>query len=109
MNDGMNQTPGKGLAIASMILGIIGLVVSVTEIFSVGVTGPLALVIGIVGVILAAVAKSHGNVSGIRTGGFIMSLLSLIFGAVGFVACLACGAASFAAASCLPLAFLDML
>lgn len=80
------NVPGKGAAIGSLVLGIIGLVVALF------INGPVGLVLGIIGLVMAAKAKSGGFVGGMRTGGFVLSILAIIFGAIGLVACIACAA-----------------
>lgn len=98
-NQNGGYQPGKGLAITSLVLGIIG-----TALCCFGFlvwTSFISVVLGIVGLILAASAKSQGNTSSIRTAGFVLSLISLILGAVVFVSCFACvGAAGCGAAGC---------
>lgn len=76
------EVPGKGAAIGSLVCGIISLVLS-----SVGVT----LIVAIIGLVLAAKAKNAGFNGGLRTAGFVLSLLGVIFSAVGLVSCIACG------------------
>lgn len=82
----MSQDNGKGLATASMVLGIVGLV------FTFFVNGLIGLILGIIGLVLAGKAKQHGFVGGIRTAGFVMSLISVIVGVLAFVLVLACAA-----------------
>ena len=66
--------PGKGAAVASLVLGIVGL-------FFAGI------ILGIIGLVMASSARNQGYMGGIRTAGFILSLLSLIFGALAAIAC----------------------
>ena len=95
----MNQapggdTPGKNASIASMVCGIIGV-----GFWFFGYTAIVSVILGIVGLVLASNAKKEGAEGGIQTAGFVLSLLSLIFGAIFFVACVACiGAISAAGA-----------
>lgn len=56
--------PGKGLAIASMVLGILGF-------FCYGITS-------IIGLILGCVAKGKGCRSGMATAGIICSAISIV-------------------------------
>ena len=77
--------PGKGAATASMVLGIIGVVC-----WFFGVSSIVSVVVGIIGLILASNSKKAGFVSGVRTAGFVLSLIGLIGGAIFFVACVAC-------------------
>lgn len=81
-----NQSvPGKGAAIGSMVCGIVSIVF-----WFFGVTAFLSLILGIVGLVLANNAKKAGFDGGIRTAGFVLSLLGTIFGALIFVSCVAC-------------------
>ena len=85
LNSNQGNQPGSGAATASMVLGIIGVVF-----WFFGYGALVSVVLGIIGLILAGNAKKAGNVSGVRTAGFILSLISLIGGAIFFVACVAC-------------------
>ena len=75
--------PAKGLAIGSMICGIVGLVF-----VWFGVSSFITLIAGIVGLILAINAKKKGFVGGMLTAGMVMSIISLVLGAIVFVACI---------------------
>lgn len=86
----MENQNGKGAAIGSLVLGIIGLVI---DIFFGVLIGPVGLILGIIGLVLASKSKNDGFTGGLRTAGFVLSLLSLIFGAISFVACIACAGA----------------
>ena len=61
--------PGSGAAIASLILGIVGL-------FFAGI------ILGIIGLVMASKAKRAGYTGGIRTAGFVLSLLALILSSI---------------------------
>lgn len=78
------EQPKKGFAIASLVLGIVTLVISAW--------GIPAIVTGIIGVVLGSLAKKAGNTSTMRKVGFILSLIGLILAIVLLVACTACGA-----------------
>ena len=65
--------PGKGMAIASMVLGIVSLV------FCWHLIG---LICSIVGLSLSVVSKNKGYVGGMRTAGFVKSLIALIISAI---------------------------
>lgn len=77
--------PGKGAAAASLVCGIIGVVL-----WFFGWSAIVSVILGIVGLVLASNAKKAGFNDGLRTAGFVLSLLSLIFGGIIFVACVAC-------------------
>ena len=65
-----DKIPGKGAATASMVLGIISVVL-----WFFGYSALVSVILGIVG---------------IQTAGFVLSLIGLIGGAIFFVACIAC-------------------
>ena len=80
-----NNIPGKGASTASLVLGIISVVL-----WFFGYSALVSVILGIVGLILAGNAKKAGFNGGIRTAGFVLSLIGLIGGAIFFVACVAC-------------------
>lgn len=80
-----NNIPGKGAATTSLVLGIISVVL-----WFFGYSALVSVILGIVGLILAGNAKKAGFNGGIRTAGFVLSLIGLIGGAIFFVACVAC-------------------
>ena len=80
----MTQDSGKSLATASMVLGIVGLV------FTFFINGVVGVILGIIGLVLAGKAKQQGFEGSTRTAGFVMSLISVIAGALAFVLALAC-------------------
>ncbi len=73
------NTADHGYAVASLILGIIGLVTCCCY----GVT---AVVLGVIGLILGIMSRKHGNNEGISLAGVIISAISLglglMFGAI---------------------------
>lgn len=88
-----SEQPGRGLAIASLVLGIISIIFIM--LFPI-----IGLVSGIVGVVCASKSKNEGYRGGLQTGGFVCSLIGLIVNATVFVACVAC-AGMFGAAGAL--------
>lgn len=78
-----NNTSNGG-AIASLVLGILSLICAFF-----GYSAILGLVFGIVGVALGAKARKTAQ-TGMATGGFVCSLIGLIFCAVGLVCAVAC-------------------
>lgn len=87
------KIPGKGQAVASLVLGIIGV-----ALWFFGYSALVSVVLGIIGLVLAGNAKKAGYTEGMQKAGFILSLISLIGGAIFFVACVACIGALSAAA-----------
>ena len=83
-NNYNGDVPGKGAATASMVLGIISVVL-----WCFGYSAIVSVILGVVGLILAGNAKKAGFMGGIRTAGFVLSLIGLIGGALVFIACVA--------------------
>ena len=79
------EIPGKNKAIASLVLGIISVVL-----WFFGYLSILSVVLGIIGVVMASKSKEEGYDENIRTAGFILSVIGIIGGAIFFVACVAC-------------------
>ena len=78
-----NNTSNGG-AVASLVLGILSLVCAFF-----GYGAVLGLLFGIIGTVLGAKARKVSQ-TGIATGGFVCSLIGLIFSAVGLVCAVAC-------------------
>lgn len=76
---------GHGKAVASLVLGIIGVIF-----WFFGYSSILSIILGIIGIVLSSMAKKEGNSEGIRTAGFVLSLIAIIGGAIAFLACVAC-------------------
>lgn len=77
--------PGKNAAIGSLVCGILSIVF-----WFFGVTSLLSLIMGIVGLVLASNSKKAGFEGGLRTAGFVLSIIGTVFGALIFVSCIAC-------------------
>ena len=84
-NTESKQEPGSTLATASLVLGIIGVIC-----WFFGYSSIISLILGIIGLVLASRARQEGNTSGVRTAGFVCSLIAVIGGAIVFVAVIAC-------------------
>lgn len=81
----MDNIPGKGAATASLVLGIVAVAC-----WFFGWGAIISIACGIVGIVLASSSKKAGFTGGIRTAGFVLSLIGLIGGGVVLVACVAC-------------------
>lgn len=66
---------GSEIPDGALICGIIGTVMCFFLYTSI-----LSVVLGIVGLVLAGKAKKSGNTEGIRTAGFVMSIISIVGG-----------------------------
>lgn len=69
-----------GKAVASLVVGICSIV---SWFFGLGAL--LGMVLGIVGLVLAGQAKKAGNIEGIRTAGFVCSLIGLIGSSIAVI------------------------
>lgn len=76
--------PGHDAAVTALVLGIIGVVL-----WFFGYSSIISIILGIIGLVLSSNAKKAGNNEGIRTAGFVLSLISLIGGTIILVACVA--------------------
>jgi len=77
--------PGKGKAIASLVLGICAMVIPIPI---------LDVIMGILGLVFASMSKNEGFNGGIRTGGLVCSIIGTVWAAIFTISCLgACGAA----------------
>ena len=77
------------MGIASLILGLISLIVALF--FS--AWGWVAIIVGIVGIILGALAKKKGE-GGVATAGLVLSIIGAALGLIFYLACVACIAAA---------------
>lgn len=68
-----------------MVLGIIAVVL-----WFFGYSAIVSIILGIIGLVLASNSKKAGYSGGLRTAGFVLSLIGLIGGAFFFIACVAC-------------------
>lgn len=82
---GNGSHPGEGSATGSFVCGLIGVIC-----WFFGYTLILSVILGIVGLILASKSKQEGFDGGMRTAGFVLSLVSLVLGGIILVACVAC-------------------
>ena len=74
------------MGIASLICGIITLVLAV---FSGNGLGVVGVALGIIGIILGALGRKDPLQHGIATAGLIISIIGMIINVVLFVACMA--------------------
>ncbi len=72
------------MAVASLVLGIIATVLAVFG------GGWIAAIIGIVGIILGALARKNNPGNGMATAGLVLSIIGTVLGLLIYIACLAC-------------------
>ena len=83
------------MAVASLVLGIVSVVVAV---FISGF-GWVGTIIGIVGIVLGALAKKKDPTNKMGTAGLVLSIIGTVLGILLYVACVACLGAAAAAAN----------
>lgn len=71
---GYTPHPGKGKAIASLVLGICSIIF-----FYIPLAG---LIIGIIGLALAAMSRREGFFGGLRSGGLVCSIIGTVFSSI---------------------------
>ncbi len=74
------------MGIASLVLGIVALLMTI---FTVGVMGWLSILLGIVGIILGAMGRKNPE-DKVATAGLITSLVATVLSLVLYLACVAC-------------------
>ncbi len=91
-----SQDPGKGMGIASLVLGIVGLCT--------GNLYGLGCVLGIVGIVLAVMSGNKSSSAGLQRNGLaiaglVLSILSVVVGAGCLICTICTGAGACAGAS----------
>jgi len=71
---GGGDTPGKALGIASLVMGILALVID-------------GLIFGTLGIIFACLSKKEGFTGGMATAGLVMSIVGLALSIVIYAIC----------------------
>ena len=72
------------MAVASLVLGILGLVFSF---FSLGILGSFGIILGILGIIFGAIGRKKPENKGIATAGFVISIICVAINVIVLVAC----------------------
>lgn len=75
------------MAVASLVLGIISVVLGV---FTGGALGWVGAIIAILGIILGALAKKDPAKKGMATAGLVLSIIGLVLCLLFYLACAAC-------------------
>ena len=88
---------GKGMSIAALICGILGIIGGILPVPFIGVITLILSILGIVfGVKGQKIAKETGEGKGLATAGLVLGIVGVAFGAVGALCaiCAVCAAAS---------------
>ncbi len=78
------------MGVASLVLGIIAIIIGL---FSAGALGWFGAILAIIGIILGAVGRKNPEKSGLATAGLVCSIIGLILCLIVYIACVACLAA----------------
>ena len=84
------------MAVASLVLGIIALVIGVV---SGGSLGWFGSILAILGIIFGALGRKNPESKGLSTAGLVLSIIALLLGVILWIACFACLAGTAAALS----------
>lgn len=90
-NRNISSPPGKGKAIAALVLGIISLVLAWF-----GYAAIVSIVLSIIGIILGVGARKELTADqgrGLATAGMVCSIIALVLSAIVFISCTLCVAA----------------
>lgn len=83
------------MGVASLVLGIISILIGV---FSAGALGWLGAIIGVIGIVLGSLGRKSApaDKQGVATGGMVCSIIGTVLSLLFYIACAACigGAAS---------------
>lgn len=76
-----NVQPSHGMAVASLVLGILGVVFCtlICCFYYVGIA------LSVIGLVLAVMAKKNGNDEGICKAGLILSIIGVVFGVLWII------------------------
>ena len=75
------------MAVASLVLGIIAIIIGAV---SAGSLGWLGAILAIIGIVLGALGRKNPEHKGIATGGLVCSIIGLILCLILYIACAAC-------------------
>lgn len=82
-------TDGKGLRVAGLVLGIVGLVMALIDSFVFAWLAVLCLPVSIVGLVLSCVGRKKAK-DGIGTAGLVIGIIAVVFSAITFFTCGIC-------------------
>ena len=75
------------MGVASLVLGIIALLIGI---FSSGLLGWLGAIVAIIGIVLGALGRKNPEAKGLATAGLVCSIIGLILCLILYIACAAC-------------------
>lgn len=75
------------MGVASLVLGIIAVVIGC---FSAGSLGWAGAIMAIIGIVLGALGKKNEEKKGLATAGLVLSIIGLVLCLILYIACIAC-------------------
>lgn len=91
-NEGKDNTNDanlvRGSSIASLALGVIGLLINLIGIFSFGLSSFIAIIFGILAISFGIYAKTKNSKDGFSTGGLICGIIATLLSIVGIIICI---------------------
>lgn len=75
------------MGVASLVLGILALVIGL---FTAGTLGWAGAIMAIIGIILGALGRKDQSKRGLATAGLVCSIIGLVFCLILYIACAAC-------------------
>ena len=75
------------MGVASLVLGIIALLIGI---FSSGLLGWLGAIVAIIGIVHGALGRNNHEAKGLATAGLVCSIIGLILCLILYIACAAC-------------------
>lgn len=73
------------MGVAALVLGIVALILGIF-----GMGFPVGTIVGVLGIILGAVAKKQNPENGVATGGLVCAIIGTALSLLFFFACAAC-------------------
>ena len=75
------------MGVASLVLGIIAVVIGL---FSAGSLGRSGAILAVIGIVLGALGRKDVEKKGISTAGLVLSIIGLVLCLILYIACVAC-------------------
>ena len=75
------------MGVASLVLGILSLLIGL---FTAGSLGWFGAILALIGIILGAIGKKDVEKKGLATAGLVLSIIGLILCLIFYIACIAC-------------------
>ena len=100
-NNGPKPNDGKGLSIAALVLGILGVLLCWSPGLNI-----IVLALNVLGIVFGSIGRKksiavHGRASGMATAGLVLGIIGTAFCSLGVIACVACAGCNNCTLGCL--------